>query len=282
MPQNPDWQRYLEAGMQFTELRRSQARAVAAELVGQGQLARATKSPGPSTRSWPMSRRRSEELQSLIRREVERQLACTRYRDQGRCRAPRAQDQGRQEGDGYEGKEVGARGEEEGRGDGQGGLTATARRRLDAELVRRGLAPSRARAVEAVTAGPACSSVAHPPRAPRARLRVTSRSRSPRCLLRTFRGGGFKLAGALDAFGIEVASRRCVDVGASTGGFTDCLLQRGATHVTAIDVGRGQLDWRLRTDDRVTVWERTNVRDLAPGALSRPRPYASPTSRSSR
>jgi 23S rRNA (cytidine1920-2'-O)/16S rRNA (cytidine1409-2'-O)-methyltransferase len=79
--------------------------------------------------------------------------------------------------------------------------------------------------------------------------------------------GGFKLAGALDAFGVEVASRRCVDVGATTGGFTDCLLQRGATHVTAIDVGRGQLDWRLRTDDRVTVWERTNVRDLAPGAL---------------
>jgi polyhydroxyalkanoate synthesis regulator phasin len=73
MPQNPDWQRYLEAGMQFTELRRSQARAVAAELVGQGQLARDQVS-GAVDEIMAMSRRRSEELQLLIRREVERQL----------------------------------------------------------------------------------------------------------------------------------------------------------------------------------------------------------------
>ena len=82
--------------------------------------------------------------------------------------------------------------------------------------------------------------------------------------------GGVKLAGALDAFAVDPSGRLCVDVGASTGGFTDCLLQRGAVHVVAIDVGRGQLAWSLRTDDRVTVMERTNVRDLGPGALDPP------------
>jgi 23S rRNA (cytidine1920-2'-O)/16S rRNA (cytidine1409-2'-O)-methyltransferase len=82
--------------------------------------------------------------------------------------------------------------------------------------------------------------------------------------------GGVKLAGALDAFGVDPSGKRCVDVGASTGGFTDCLLQRGAAHVVAIDVGRGQLAWSLRTDDRVTVMERTNVRDLDAGALEPP------------
>ena len=82
--------------------------------------------------------------------------------------------------------------------------------------------------------------------------------------------GGRKLDAALDAFAIDVAGRECVDVGASTGGFTDCLLQRGARHVFAIDVGRGQLAWTLRTDARVTVMERTNVRNLEAGALQPP------------
>jgi 23S rRNA (cytidine1920-2'-O)/16S rRNA (cytidine1409-2'-O)-methyltransferase len=76
--------------------------------------------------------------------------------------------------------------------------------------------------------------------------------------------GGVKLAHALDRFGLSVAGRRCLDVGASTGGFTDCLLQRGAGHVVAVDVGRGQIDWTLRNDPRVTVLERTNARDLRP------------------
>jgi 23S rRNA (cytidine1920-2'-O)/16S rRNA (cytidine1409-2'-O)-methyltransferase len=75
--------------------------------------------------------------------------------------------------------------------------------------------------------------------------------------------GGEKLAGALNAFGIDPSGLRCVDVGASTGGFTDCLLQRGAVSVLAIDVGYGQLDARLRTDARVRVFERTNVRHFA-------------------
>jgi 23S rRNA (cytidine1920-2'-O)/16S rRNA (cytidine1409-2'-O)-methyltransferase len=79
--------------------------------------------------------------------------------------------------------------------------------------------------------------------------------------------GGEKLEHALDAFAIEVVDIRAIDVGASTGGFTDCLLQRGAAHVTAIDVGYGQLDWRLRNDPRVTVIERTNFRHIADDAL---------------
>jgi len=82
--------------------------------------------------------------------------------------------------------------------------------------------------------------------------------------------GGRKLANALDAFGLDVAGRRALDVGASTGGFTDCLLQRGAAHVVALDVAYGELHWRIRTDERVTVLERTNARELDPAAL----PYA--------
>jgi len=74
--------------------------------------------------------------------------------------------------------------------------------------------------------------------------------------------GGIKLANALDASGLQVAGRRAVDVGASTGGFTDCLLQRGVVDVVAVDVGYGDLSWRLRNDDRVTVLERTNARHL--------------------
>ncbi len=82
--------------------------------------------------------------------------------------------------------------------------------------------------------------------------------------------GGVKLAAALDAFGIDVTGRVCVDVGASTGGFTDCLLQRGAALVHAVDVGYGQLAWKLRTDPRVRVHERTNMRTLPPRSLDPP------------
>jgi 23S rRNA (cytidine1920-2'-O)/16S rRNA (cytidine1409-2'-O)-methyltransferase len=82
--------------------------------------------------------------------------------------------------------------------------------------------------------------------------------------------GGDKLATALAAFAIDVSGLACLDVGASTGGFTDCLLQAGATHVTALDVGRGQLHERLRADDRVTLLEGVNARLLAPGDLPGP------------
>jgi 23S rRNA (cytidine1920-2'-O)/16S rRNA (cytidine1409-2'-O)-methyltransferase len=76
--------------------------------------------------------------------------------------------------------------------------------------------------------------------------------------------GGFKLAAALDHFAIDVTGRLCIDVGSSTGGFTDCLLQRGAARVWSVDVGRGQLDWKLRNDPRVTVREGVNARYLSP------------------
>jgi 23S rRNA (cytidine1920-2'-O)/16S rRNA (cytidine1409-2'-O)-methyltransferase len=82
--------------------------------------------------------------------------------------------------------------------------------------------------------------------------------------------GGVKLANALDALSVEVAGRSALDVGASTGGFTDCLLQRGAAHVVAVDVAYGELDWRLREDPRVTVLERRNARSLRADEL----PYA--------
>jgi 23S rRNA (cytidine1920-2'-O)/16S rRNA (cytidine1409-2'-O)-methyltransferase len=82
--------------------------------------------------------------------------------------------------------------------------------------------------------------------------------------------GGVKLANALDRLGLDVTGAQALDVGASTGGFTDCLLQRGAAHVVAVDVAYGELDWRLRSDQRVTVIERMNARALEPSAL----PYA--------
>jgi 23S rRNA (cytidine1920-2'-O)/16S rRNA (cytidine1409-2'-O)-methyltransferase len=82
--------------------------------------------------------------------------------------------------------------------------------------------------------------------------------------------GGVKLAGALDRFGLDVTGMRAIDVGASTGGFTDCLLQRGATSVTALDVGYGQLAWKLRCDERVTVLERTNIRAVDAGVAGAP------------
>lgn len=82
--------------------------------------------------------------------------------------------------------------------------------------------------------------------------------------------GGFKLQGGLDAFGVDVSGLRCIDVGSSTGGFTDCLLQAGAASVTCVDVNYGQLAFSLREDERVTVFERTNIRTADPAALGAP------------
>jgi len=135
------------------------------------------------------------------------------------------------------------------------------RRRLDLVMVERGLAASRQTAQALIMAGRvrvAGQVVA------RASDRVSDEApvevTQP---LHPYVGrGGVKLAGALDAFGVDVAGRVCIDVGASTGGFTDCLLQRGAARVHAVDVGRGQLDWRLRRDARVVVVEGLNARFL--------------------
>jgi len=143
------------------------------------------------------------------------------------------------------------------------------RRRLDAELVRRGLVPSRARAVEVIEAGLVLVGGA-PTTTPSRQVDAAE------ALVVTDAGdayvsrGGHKLAAGLDAFGVDVRDRVCADIGASTGGFTDCLLQRGALHVFAVDVGRGQFAWSLRNDTRVTLMERTNVRDLGAGAIDPP------------
>jgi 23S rRNA (cytidine1920-2'-O)/16S rRNA (cytidine1409-2'-O)-methyltransferase len=142
--------------------------------------------------------------------------------------------------------------------------------RIDSLLSERGIFPSRSQAAASVLAG----DVLLLPERRRARkpgelvredveLEVTP---APEFVSR----GGIKLANALDAFGFDVSGRDALDVGASTGGFTDCLLQRGAAHVVAVDVAYGALDWRLRSDERVTVIERRNARELSPEEL----PYA--------
>lgn len=136
-----------------------------------------------------------------------------------------------------------------------------ARRRVDAELVRRGLVGSRAEAQEAIRAGRVLVRGT-----PAAKVTTLVDADDPLALSgparRFVSRGGDKLAAALDAFEVDPRGRDAVDAGASTGGFTDCLLQRGARRVAAVDVGHGQLAWELRTDPRVTVLERTNVRDL--------------------
>jgi len=135
------------------------------------------------------------------------------------------------------------------------------RRRLDAELVRRGLVGSRAEAAEAIAAGlvavdgrtaskPATLVAAEAP------VELTGGVR------RYVSRGGEKLEAALDRFSVDPSGLDCLDAGASTGGFTDCLLRHGARRVVAVDVGYGQLAWTLRSDPRVHVLERTNVRDL--------------------
>jgi 23S rRNA (cytidine1920-2'-O)/16S rRNA (cytidine1409-2'-O)-methyltransferase len=143
------------------------------------------------------------------------------------------------------------------------------RRRLDSELVRRGLVTSRAEAQEAVIAGRV--TVAGAPAWKAARLVAPE---EPVLLLapprRFVSRGGDKLDAALDAFAIDVRGRRALDAGASTGGFTDCLLQRGAVFVAAVDVGHGQLHPRIRGDARVLVRERLNVRALTPADIRGP------------
>ncbi|PQD97743.1 16S/23S rRNA (cytidine-2'-O)-methyltransferase [Mycobacterium sp. EPG1] len=146
----------------------------------------------------------------------------------------------------------------------------TRRARVDAELVRRGLARSRQQAAELINAGRVRVD-GMPATKPATAVTVTANL--------TVEGGdedswvsrgAHKLIGALDAFGVDVAGRRCLDAGASTGGFTQVLLHRGAREVVAVDVGYGQLAWPVRTDPRVTVMERTNVRDLTADAIGGP------------
>ena len=141
------------------------------------------------------------------------------------------------------------------------------RRRLDTLLAERGLFESRSRAAAAVLAGevrlgPAGARAAKPGQMVGEDELVVVDER-PQFVSR----GGVKLANALDSFGLDPAGRRGMDVGAATGGFTDCLLQRGAEAVIALDVAYGELHWKLRQDPRVTVVERTNARGLEPRSL---------------
>jgi 23S rRNA (cytidine1920-2'-O)/16S rRNA (cytidine1409-2'-O)-methyltransferase len=148
------------------------------------------------------------------------------------------------------------------------------RQRLDAELVRRGLARSREHASELIAAGrvKVSGAVATKPATgvtTDAAVLVTEDPQRPDYVSR----GGHKLAGALAAFepaGLSVSGRRCLDAGASTGGFTDVLLRHGAGQVVAVDVGYGQLAWRIRQDPRVVVHDRTNVRELTPAMIGGP------------
>jgi 23S rRNA (cytidine1920-2'-O)/16S rRNA (cytidine1409-2'-O)-methyltransferase len=139
---------------------------------------------------------------------------------------------------------------------------AAVRSRIDNLLVQRGLAQSRHQAQALLLAGGVRVdglAVSRPAQlvAPGADIEVLRRQAY-------VSRGGEKLAHAMDAFGIDPDGRTCVDIGASTGGFTDCLLQRGARRVYAVDVGYGVLDYRLRQDQRVVVMERTNARELPP------------------
>jgi 23S rRNA (cytidine1920-2'-O)/16S rRNA (cytidine1409-2'-O)-methyltransferase len=144
-----------------------------------------------------------------------------------------------------------------------------AKKRLDILLVERGLTQSRERAQALILAG-----------AVRVNGKLVTKAGTQvaiDCALEItgpdtpyVSRGGVKLEAALQAFQLDVTGFTCLDVGASTGGFTDCLLKHGAKHVTAVDVGYGQLHWSLRTDPRVTVMERTNIRYLDAAALPAP------------
>jgi 23S rRNA (cytidine1920-2'-O)/16S rRNA (cytidine1409-2'-O)-methyltransferase len=145
--------------------------------------------------------------------------------------------------------------------------TAQRKQRIDSLLAERGLFASRSRAAASVMAGevsvgPERRKVSKPGEMVAVDAELSVREPPP-----FVSRGGVKLANALERFALDVTGRRAIDVGASTGGFTDCLLKRGADEVIAVDVGYGDLDYALRCDARVTVLERTNARALMPEML---------------
>ena len=140
--------------------------------------------------------------------------------------------------------------------------------RLDLALVERGLCESREKAKRAVMAGQA---LVNGQRAVKASDKVKPSDEVTLAATDKFVSrGGHKLEHAIETFGVEAAGLRAIDLGASTGGFTDCLLQHGAAMVAAVDVGQGQLAWALRNDERVHVMERTNARYLTPASFPQP------------
>lgn len=141
-----------------------------------------------------------------------------------------------------------------------------AKERLDVLVVRNGLAPSREKAKTIIMAGEV---LVNGQREDKAGMSfpddaVITLKKSSRELFPFVSRGGLKLDKAVKAFHLDLKDRVCMDVGASTGGFTDCMLQNGAGHVYSVDVGKGQLDWKLRGDERVTVMEKTNIRYVTP------------------
>jgi 23S rRNA (cytidine1920-2'-O)/16S rRNA (cytidine1409-2'-O)-methyltransferase len=147
---------------------------------------------------------------------------------------------------------------------------AVKRVRLDSLLSQRGVFASRSRAAASVIAGDVLL-LPERRRAEKPGQLVPEDIELEVARAREYASrGGIKLANALDALGLDVSGRQSLDVGASNGGFTDCLLQRGAAHVVAVDVAYGELDWKLRSDPRVTVIERRNARSLSADEL----PYA--------
>src|SRR6056297_1127337 len=144
-------------------------------------------------------------------------------------------------------------------------MASTVKKRLDQLLLERELAPSRQRARAVIMAGNvlvANEPVSKPGVLVPEEAEITVKESCP-----YVSRGGLKLAGALQSYELDVSGLTCLDVGASTGGFTDCLLHHGARHVYAVDVGYGQFAWQLRNDDRVTVIERTNIRHMPAGAI---------------
>jgi 23S rRNA (cytidine1920-2'-O)/16S rRNA (cytidine1409-2'-O)-methyltransferase len=148
-------------------------------------------------------------------------------------------------------------------------MTKAGKPRLDQELVARGLFPSRQKAQRAIMAGQVAVN-GQPARKPGDRVRPDD-TLALAAVEKYVSRGGHKLEHALRHFGLKVDGVVAVDLGASTGGFTDCLLQAGAARVYAVDVGQGQLAWKLRQDSRVVVMERNNARTLTPAVF--PKPY---------
>ena len=144
-------------------------------------------------------------------------------------------------------------------------MKQSGKQRIDQLLVDRGLVESRQKAQALILAGQVTINGQKAQKAGQTVVADASVELAEK--LRYVSRGGLKLEAALDHFHVDPAGKVCIDIGASTGGFTDCLLQRGAVRVYAIDVGTNQLDWKLRTDPRVIVREQVNARHLAPGDI---------------
>lgn len=140
------------------------------------------------------------------------------------------------------------------------------KKRLDILLTERGLASSREKAKAVIMSGIVFVDGVREDKAGTA-FEETAAIELRGSTLRYVSRGGLKLEKAVETFAIDLKDKCCLDIGSSTGGFTDCMLQNGAAHVIAIDVGRGQLDWKLRGDPRVTCMEKTNIRYVTPGDI---------------